>query len=207
MPTEIVRNKKPEFVVKECRNSGRIKRRWRFPNGRHSPVRQVHRGKPPMPTPGYGRKKEWKHLHHSGREKVVVCNEKDLLALDKERQGGVLSSRLGNRKRQRLLELAQEKGLVILNVKDVSGRLEAMREKVEQRRKTRQEKVKSRSKKEEEKKKKAEEKVRKEVKEKAGKEEEAGEAKEAGERKDEGRKEEEKKEEREMAERVIIKKL
>lgn len=203
------RRKKPEFVVKESKHGGRIKRRWRFPDGRHSGVRQVHRGKPPMPTPGYGREKKLRHLHSSGRQRVVVSNEKDLLALDREKQAAVLSSTLGGRKRQRLLELAQEKKLLVLNFKDITGRLKAMGEKIELRRKARQEKMKSLSRKEEEKKKKAEEKARKEAEEKAKKDAEknAGPGKEREERGAEaGEGKDIKEEEKEIAEKTIIKK-
>lgn len=162
--------KKPGFVVKESNFSARVKSRWRFPRGKHSKVRQMHCGRPALPGTGYGSPKEVRGLHPSGLEMVVVNNGKELESLDAQKQGAVISSNVGMKKRMGLLALALEKKIMVLNVKDPAKEIEMIKNNFEGRKKLKKEKLSLASKKEEEKKKKAEERKVKEEKEKAEKE-------------------------------------
>src|SRR3989344_2221743 len=112
--------KKPAFVVKESNFSARVKVRWRFPRGRHSKVRQMHCGRPAMPNPGYGAPAEVRGLHQSGLEMVVVRNAQELQVLNPKTQGAIIAASVGNKKKISLLELAQQKKITLLNVKDAS---------------------------------------------------------------------------------------
>ncbi len=191
------KRKMPLFVVKESNGVGCVKRRWRYPRGRHSPVRQRHRGRTPIPSPGYGSPKAVFGLHTSGLLPVVVCNEKELLALDKRKEGAVLSSNLGNRKRLALLKLSQEKGFPLLNVKDNNALIQKIGTDYEERRKEKGLRLAGKTKREEERKKKAEEKKKEEEKKN----------KETLSVEDKLKKEETKKdEEKEIAEKVMTKK-
>ena len=72
-----MRKRNPPFVVKESNNQARVKSRWRFPRGRHSQVRQMHKGKPGMPNPGYGVPKAVRGLHSSGLKKLLFITARN----------------------------------------------------------------------------------------------------------------------------------
>jgi len=186
--------KKPDFVVKESNFSARVKVRWRFPRGRHSKVRQMHCGRPAMPNPGYGAPAEVRGLHQSGLEMVVVRNAQELQVLNPKIQGAIIAASVGNKKKISLLEIAQQKKITLLNVKDASAAAKKLVSDFEQRKEWRKKKAVEMSKKEEQKQKKAEERAQKEKEEKK-----KPEAKEAT-------AEEHAKKEQEMMEKTITKK-
>ena len=186
--------KKPDFVVKESNFSPRVKVRWRFPRGRHSKVRQMHCGRPAMPNPGYGAPAEVRGLHQSGLEMVVVRNAQELQVLNPKIQGAIIAASVGNKKKISLLEIAQQKKITLLNVKDASAAAKKLVSDFEQRKEWRKKKAVEMSKKEEQKQKKAEERAQKEKEEKK-----KPEAKEAT-------AEEHAKKEQEMMEKTITKK-
>ncbi len=158
--------KKPSFVVKETHKSAKIKKRWRFPRGRHSGVRQFHKGKPALPTPGYGSAAAVRGLHPSGVRPIVVRHEADLAAINPQRDGIILASTLGNRKRIQLLKVIHEKKLPLIG-KDAVSRTEAITSAFDARRKAKALRSTEKSKKAEEKKKKAAEKDKDETKDEA----------------------------------------
>src|SRR3989344_1742509 len=155
------KRKQTRFVVKESYKFGRIEERWRLPRGKHSGARQMHKGKPANPTPGYGSPRAVRGLHSSGLEKVVVHTSSELLSLNPQKQGAVLGSTLGNKKRLQLLQLAMEKKIRLLNVKDAPALTEKIKNAFSHRQQQRKEAFKHKSLKEEDKRKKAEEKKKK----------------------------------------------
>jgi len=155
---------KPTFVVKESKFSARVSSRWRFPRGKHSAVRQFHRGRPPMPTPGSGSPKEVHGLDRSGLAPVVVHTLAEMKAINPAEQGAIIGSTVGMKKKMTLLKIAQEKKIRILNVADPAKKLTDLTGSLDARKKARGEKVKSRTQKTEEKKQKA---SKKEAEEKA----------------------------------------
>ena len=154
--------KKPDFVVKESNFSARVKVRWRFPRGRHSKVRQMHCGRPAMPNPGYGAPAEVRGLHQSGLQMVVVHNIGELQAVNSETQGAIIAASVGNKKKLSLLEMAQQKKITLLNVKNASTAAKKLVSDFEQRKEWRKKRAAEASKKEEQKQKKAEERAQKE---------------------------------------------
>ncbi len=152
---------KPPFVVNASNYQQRVKRRWRLPRGLHSATRQVHRGKPIMPTPGYGSPKEVHGLHPTGRRPVLVHTLAELTALDTKVEGAILASGLGGKKRTELLKTASEKKIPLLNVKDVAKKLSDLQTAFGARTSIRKSRLQEKSKKQEEKKKQAEAKVKK----------------------------------------------
>ncbi len=161
--------RKPDFVVKESRYVTRIKKRWRFMHGRHSKVRQMHCGRPALPTPGYGAPAEVRGMHRSGLMPVVVATEKQLFALNPAHQGAVLASKLGARKRVVLMTLASQKNISLLNVKDAKVVVDKIAADLARRRKARSTRSSSKVKKDEEKRRSAEEKKASDKKEAADK--------------------------------------
>jgi len=136
--------RKKQFIVKESKFTAGVKKRWRFPRGMHSQVRQMHKGKPALPSPGFGSPKELRGLHRSGLFPVLVKNERDLLALDKEKQG-IIIAKVGQKKKLSLLQKAKALSLEILNVKDADAYTKKVSEALAERKKGRSSKQKSKA--------------------------------------------------------------
>ena len=164
-----IKKRQPGFVVKESNFSARIKKRWRFPHGRHSKVRQMHHGRPKLPSIGYSGPKEIRGLDRSGFEPVLVHNLKELLSLNPTVQGAVLA-KIGMKKGLAVLKAAVEKKIKVLNVRKIEQRIKEMEDSFISRKKAKTEKSSAKTRKEEEKKKKAEEKLKKVKEEKEEKE-------------------------------------
>ncbi|HLD00447.1 MAG TPA: eL32 family ribosomal protein [Candidatus Nanoarchaeia archaeon] len=159
-----IKKTKPTFVIKESNYSARVERKWRFPMGRHSGSRQYWRGKPILPTPGYGSPKAVRGLSRSGLQRIVVSNVEQLAKLDPITQGAIISSGVGKKKKLDLLKLASEKKITLLNVKDNTTEITKIEQEYAQRIKLKQDKFKKNVTKKEEKKKRAEEKKKEESK-------------------------------------------
>jgi len=152
----------PDFIVKEAKHQGMgLEKRWRYPHGRHSGVRQRHKGKQALPSPGYGSPALVRGLHHSGLEMVVICNVPQLLKLDPLRQGAIISGGVGQKKKLEILHQAQEKKIRVLNVKNPAQLVEKIKKAFTARLDARKKRSSEKSQKEEEKRKKAEEKEKK----------------------------------------------
>ena len=162
----------PDFLVKESKFVDRIKSRWRFPQGRHSKVRQFHCGRPAMPNPGYGSPKVVRGLHSSGLKPVLIGTVKELALLDNSREGAILVGTIGRRKKLSLLNFALEHKIRIINVRDPAKLIENINQGMAVRKKVQQEKQQVKTKKQLEKEKKAQEKQKeaekKSVEEKSG---------------------------------------
>ncbi len=188
--------KKPDFLIKESKFSARVKKRWRFPRGKQSKVRQMHRGRQAMPTPGYGAPAVVRGLDASGLVPVVVAKVADLEKLDAATQGVVVSGKVGNKRRLEILQSAESKKLTILNHKKEAASV--IEKAFAQRKQTKQARTKQKSEKEAKQKadaKKAEEKKKAEAK---------VEKKDATD--NAAQKEEKQKEEQKLAEKVITQK-
>ncbi|MBI4983280.1 50S ribosomal protein L32e [Candidatus Woesearchaeota archaeon] len=166
-----IKKSKPQFVERESKGYARIKPRWRYPRGTSSPIRRRLRGEPRLVTAGYGSPREVRGLHSSGLEKVVVSNAPGLQAIDPKKQGAIISSTVGNKKRLELLRLAVEKKIRVLNVKNAEKLIEKIQSEFAARKHSREDKLKEKGKKHEEKKYKAEDKKKKKEEEKAKAEE------------------------------------
>src|SRR3989344_3984232 len=103
------KRKQTRFVVKESYKFGRIEERWRLPRGKHSGARQMHKGKPANPTPGYGSPRAVRGLHSSGLEKVVVHTSSELLSLNPQKPGANTGFNFGEKKTIGFFKVCQEK--------------------------------------------------------------------------------------------------
>lgn len=88
---------------------------WRKPRGKHSKMREHLKKKPPVVDSGYRSPKAVRGLHPSGFREVLVSNLKELESLDPKIQAARLSSTLGGRKKEELLERAGELGVRVIN--------------------------------------------------------------------------------------------
>ena len=147
------KRRKPLFVVKEAHHGGgRVKWRWRAARGIHSYVRQMHRGRPAMPTPGFGAPKAVYGLHPTGLEPIVVHTISQLVALNPTRQGAILASTLGQKRRFELLNVATSKKIMILNVRDTGKAIEKISAAIARRKQAKQKRLVTKQQKLEEKK-------------------------------------------------------
>jgi len=172
------RKRKPLFVRKDTHKKARVPFRWRKPRGKHSPVRQKHKGRPKLVSIGYGSPQAVKGMHASGLQPVVIQNKTQLEKINPEKQGIILSRSLGSRKKVEFLKLALEKKLSVLNLKDPQKVIEKLESQFQKRKESKKKKLSEKEKKEQEKKKKAEEKEKEAKKEEEKKEGTPEEAKE-----------------------------
>ncbi|MBR9682975.1 50S ribosomal protein L32e [Candidatus Woesearchaeota archaeon] len=191
------KKKKPHFVRKDSHKKSRVSSKWRKPRGKQSPVRQKHRGRPKLVSPGFGSPKAVKHLHSSGLQPVIIRTKKELASVDSKTQGIVLSKTLGNKKRIELIKLALEKKISVLNLKDPQKHMEKLESQFKTRQTSKKKKTTEKEKKDQEKKKAAEEKAEKEKQESKDKKSEEKTAEKV---------KEEEKAETKTAEKTIIKK-
>ncbi len=156
-PAALPRNRKPDFIRREAHYRARVKKRWRYPDGIHSPLRQYHKSRPALPTPGYGRAAALKGKHPSGRKPVLIRRVDDFQHLRPD-EGALIAGTVGRKRRMELIAYAKEKSIIVLNVRDLTAGLEALQQEVREQkeaRKQREQNIRSRKevkKKEEEKK-------------------------------------------------------
>ena len=107
--------KKPKFLKQGARYLKRVKKRWRRPGGRHSKLKVREKSKGSMPSVGYRAPKKLRGLHPSGFREILIQNLNDLERIDREKEAGRISSRIGKKKRKVILERAKELNVKILN--------------------------------------------------------------------------------------------
>lgn len=159
-----IKKKKPIFVRRDSHKVVRVEPKWRQPRGRHSSVRQKHKGRPKLVSIGFSSPREVRHLHSSGLKKVIVSHSRQLDCLDPLKEGVVISRTVGNIKRKELIKLALAKKLKILNFKNPEKKIEEIEAGFKERKDKQRKKVSEKEAKEEESKKLAE-KAEKEKKE------------------------------------------
>jgi large subunit ribosomal protein L32e len=160
------RNKKPAFVVRESSFSARVKARWRYPRGKHSKIRQNHRGTAAKPNPGYGAAKNLFGLHKTGLMPVHVSTTAQLENIDSAKECAIISRSLGNKKRLAFLNLAEQKKITIVNIVNPTKKIEKITNSLADRKKVRADKLASKNKKTKEKKEVFEQKKEKDKEEK-----------------------------------------
>jgi len=107
--------KRPAFKRQEWFRYKKLGVKWRKPKGKTSKTRRYEKGKPAMPAIGYGSPKATRGLHPSGYHDVLVCNIKELEKLDPATEAARISAVVGKRKKEIMLEKAEELGIKILN--------------------------------------------------------------------------------------------
>ena len=108
--------KQPKFRRQEWFRYYRLSRTgWRKPKGLQSKQRLNMKYRTPMARVGYGKISSVRGLHPSGFEDILVNNPTDLDGLDPERQAVRISASVGNRKRAKIHDRADDLGLRVLN--------------------------------------------------------------------------------------------
>lgn len=88
---------------------------WKKPEGKHSKVRLERKGAAPKPKAGYRTDKEIRGKHPSGYDEVLVHNTGDLEELDPETEAARIASKVGGKKREKIIEAADEEDIHVLN--------------------------------------------------------------------------------------------
>ncbi len=185
-----IKAKKPTFIRQDAHKKPRIPFTWRKPKGRHSKMRRGFKGKPEMPSAGWGSPAAVYGLHPGGLNPVVVSSATQLDALQPKKDGAVIQHSVGRRKRVAIIKAAQEKKIKVLNIRDAQQYVKETEQHLKERKEKRAQKL--QEKKEEKK---------KEEKKGEGKKEEKVELQEIKEKKAEAQKEEERK----LMEEIITK--
>ena len=108
--------KQPAFRRQEWFRYRRLsKTGYRKPKGKDSKMRMNRKYRPPMARVGYGKVAAARGLHPSGFKEVLVHTANELDGLDPERQAVRIGGGVGNRKRSRIHDRADDLGLRVLN--------------------------------------------------------------------------------------------
>jgi large subunit ribosomal protein L32e len=116
--------KRPKFVKMESWRHKRLKDHWRQPKGVDNHMRLNLKGWPKSVNVGYRSPKAVRGIHPSGKEEVHVYNVGDLSIVDPETQVARIGGSVGLRKRVKIVQEANLRGIRILNVGRARGAME-----------------------------------------------------------------------------------
>ncbi len=109
------RQGKPQFNRQDHHKKKRVPTSWRRPRGNLSKQRLGIKGKGDTVEAGYRTPTEVRGLHPSGFEEVRVHNVDGLEGVDGDTQAVRIASTVGGRKRERIEETAEDRGIRVLN--------------------------------------------------------------------------------------------
>ncbi|NHI93127.1 MAG: 50S ribosomal protein L32e [Candidatus Lokiarchaeota archaeon] len=109
------KKKRPTFKRYESWRYKRVSPSWRKAQGIDSKVRRKKKGIIKSPNIGYRGPKKVRGLHPTGLEEVLIHNIQDLDKIDKKNQIIKISSTIGIKKRRIILELADQKRILVSN--------------------------------------------------------------------------------------------
>jgi large subunit ribosomal protein L32e len=134
---ERVKNKKPDFRRQESWRYKRMKESWRRPRGIDSKMRKKAKGWPRSVEVGYRSPKKTRGFHPSGYAEALVYNVDDVEKVSPETQVIRIGGAVGARKRVEISARAEERGIHILNPRE----MKELEEVEEERKEKREEKV------------------------------------------------------------------
>ncbi len=124
-----ISQKRPEFVQQDHHKRKETKRRWRAPKGMHSKMRHGVWGRPASVNVGYRGPQEVRNMHSGGLMPVLIHNTAELAEVDTKTQG-VIMAHIGAQKKSQLLTVCKQKGITVLNVKNIDKELQNISEKL-----------------------------------------------------------------------------
>ncbi|WP_254833142.1 50S ribosomal protein L32e [Haloglomus salinum] len=106
---------KPQFYRQDYHKKKRTPTSWRRPRGGLSKQRRGIKGKGDTVEAGFRTPKAVRGKHPSGFEEVRVMNVDDLEGVDGDTEAVRIGSTVGARKRERIEEEAEDRGIRVLN--------------------------------------------------------------------------------------------
>lgn len=107
--------KRVEFRRQEWFRYKKLGDSWRKPRGKHSKQREHLARRPPVVDAGFRGPSAVRGLHPSGFKEVLVYTPKDLESLDPMREAARIGATVGSRKRELIMEKAEELNVRVLN--------------------------------------------------------------------------------------------
>jgi len=126
-----IKSKKPNFKRQESWRYKRVEKSWRKPRGLDSKMRKKVKGWPQSVKVGYRGPKKLRGLHPSGYAEVLIRTVDDVNEVDPKTQAIRIAHTVGAKKRVEISARAIEKGIHILNPKQVREELVEEREETE----------------------------------------------------------------------------
>lgn len=113
-----MKKKRPSFRRVESWRYDRVKDSWRKARGIDSQTRKKTKTGVKSPSAGYRSPKKIRGLHPSGYQEVRINNKNDMemLNLNPKKHAIKISGRLGSKKRLDLIDYAQKRNFLILNL-------------------------------------------------------------------------------------------
>lgn len=124
----VMKKKKPRFIMQDAHILKRLKQKWRKPQGIDSKMRLRLKGYGKSVEVGYGSPKEVKYLHKSGLKPVVVATVEDIQNINREKEGIVIATQVGMKKRVEIIKKAMEANLKLLNIRNAEQYLKSIEE-------------------------------------------------------------------------------
>lgn len=137
---ERVKRKKPKFRRQESWRYKRVTEVWRKPDGVDSKMRKKVKGWPRSVEVGYRGPREARGLHPSGYMEFLVRTADDVEKIDPKTQAIRIAHTVGAKKRVEISARAREKGIYVLNPKEVKELEEEVKK--EERKEEKEEKAK-----------------------------------------------------------------
>lgn len=107
--------KRVEFHRQEWFRYKKLGDSWRKPRGKHSKQREHLGRRPPVVDAGFRGPSAVRGLHPSGFTEVMVHTPSELEHLDPLREAARIGSTVGSRKRELIMEKAEELNIRVLN--------------------------------------------------------------------------------------------
>ena len=108
-------HKRPNFRRQNWFRYKRLGQKWRRPRGIHSKMRRHFKYRIPVVQAGFRGPASVRGLHPSGFEEVLVYNPKNLEDVDPKAQAIRISSKVGDKKRETIVQKADELKIRVLN--------------------------------------------------------------------------------------------
>lgn len=153
-----MKKKKPDFIMQDAHKKPKLAKKWRNPKGIDSKIRQGLNGYRKKPSQGYRSPKSIRNMDPSGLMPVIINNSRELESIDKEKEGVIVGAKVSIKKKIEILQEAVEKGLSVINIKDVNKFIKEKKDAFESRISTKKKKTEEKDKKQKEKEKKTEDK-------------------------------------------------
>ncbi len=135
--------RKPHFVRQKAHSYKKIGLTWRRPRGLHSKLRLGWKGHPRPVEQGWRSPQEVRSLSREGLVEKIVYSPSDLDMIRKDREGIIIGSTVGAKKRKEILKKAVELKIKVLNIKDPAACMKAIDEKMARRKEDRKKDIKA----------------------------------------------------------------